>query len=95
MTVPSDIRQYIPQQKPGPAYVHKDYPKMLSHEKDGKQTPHKHANGNPVIVNSKEEEDAFLEALDAGKKRGALDEGGETDTDATPSAKKKNKKLED
>lgn len=81
---PSDIRSFIPQVKPGAPYEHQEYPKMMTKEEKGKHVAHTHKDGRPVIVHSKEEEEAFLEA------HGGSDKPVEEDTTG-----KKRRKLED
>lgn len=66
MALPHDIRMNVPQYNPEVfkqferhGRDHK-YPRMMTHEDQGKLVPYKHPNGKPVVVQNEHEEHAFL-----------------------------------
>lgn len=68
MSLPTDLRLNVPQYSPEifkafPRGDKNDYPRMMTHMKDGKHVPYTHANGKPVIVESEKEEAAFYAKL--------------------------------
>lgn len=99
----SDIRTFIPQTVPrGPAYTHKEYPKMMTYEENGLKKPYLRG-GSHVIVNSEEEEREFLQSVgalsvsaddaDPTVKVSAADEEEEEDT--SRSRRNRRRRLED
>lgn len=66
-----DIRHLMPQQDPNrfPNYEYQPYPRMMTYEdENGDKKPHLRGT-QPVIVNSEEEEKAFLASLEKGNKK--------------------------